>query len=138
MERSGLAASLRSTTLERQRELNQDHNLTEQEKQDKLEKAVAEYVATHKEKTIDELAMAAMEAAEKGENTAKLKMVDGIEHRYGVYQTARDVRDYFTKEGFKAELDTGENGYVRNRGANGQEWNEPTECIALLKISWKN
>lgn len=136
MEHGNFASSLRTTTIERKKELQQTEWQSAAEKQRLVEKAVEEFVAEHKAKMIDDLALSAITAAESGKNTASAKIVEPIENREGLYQTAREVRDYFRGEGFTADMDTYENGYNHYYGHDNQKWKEPTECGAIITISW--
>ena len=138
MEQGNFASSLRTTTIERQRFKDIVENQIAQERQQQTEEMVAQYVTEHKEKMIDTLALNAIRAAEEGHNTTSAKLVEPIENREGLYQTAREVRDYFKKEGFKAGMETYENGYIHYHGHGNQEWKEPTECGATIIITWSN
>lgn len=134
MEQAKFADTLRATTEENQRMQMEAEIQAEREEREREDERTRAYVEGHKQLFIDELAQNAQSAATHIRTQACVSRHEDSLNREGLYQTMREVRDYYRSEGFKAGMDTGDNA----RALSNEEWDEATHCWAKVTIDWSH
>jgi hypothetical protein len=137
METINFAEELKVTAEESKKKQMDAENEAAQEQRRLADENVAEYINEHKESFIEELANNAKLAAEQGLTTARISRREDPENREGLYQTIREVRDYYRGEGFKAGMDSGDDARMVPKD-DDWEWLDATHCWAQLSIDWSH